>query len=114
MDVLRKYTCVSFDNRRNEPDFVRIAPVQGCAASVGKRSGRNDIYLDRKLEHFLGIFTQNKIIQQAKLRVRSKASRQISKFDVFAAKLRFPQPFFATKLGCLYHKQNKQGLSVFF
>lgn len=52
MDVLRKYTCVSFDNRRNEPDFVRIAPVQGCAASVGKRSGRNDIYLDRKLELF--------------------------------------------------------------
>ena len=48
MDVLRKYTCISFEQRRNENDFVRIAPVQGCAASVGKRTGRNDIYLDRK------------------------------------------------------------------
>ncbi|CAG5105491.1 Oidioi.mRNA.OKI2018_I69.chr1.g2173.t1.cds [Oikopleura dioica] len=47
MDVLRKYTCISFEQRRNENDFVRIAPVQGCAASVGKRTGRNDIYLDQ-------------------------------------------------------------------
>jgi len=45
MATIRRYSCIEFDSKNRESDYVRIMNMTTCAAMVGHNTGRNDVFL---------------------------------------------------------------------
>ena len=45
MATIRRYSCIEWDRRARETDYVRIMNMTTCAAMVGHNAGRNDVFL---------------------------------------------------------------------
>ena len=45
MATISKFSCIRFETRAREYDYVRIMNMTTCAAMVGHNSGRNDVFL---------------------------------------------------------------------
>lgn len=45
MNTIAKYTCVRFQERTTEPDYISITSGSGCSSNMGKIGGKQDVTL---------------------------------------------------------------------
>ena len=43
--IKTELTCIEFDRRKRDTNYVRIMNMTTCAAMVGHNTGRNDVFL---------------------------------------------------------------------